>query len=436
MYEESKALYSEARKHIPGGVNSPVRACKGLLHQPLFIEAGAGSRIRDADGNSYIDYVCSWGALILGHADPGVVRTLTETAAKGTSFGAPTALETEMAKLIIETVPAVEVVRMVNSGTEAVMSALRVARAYTGRSRVVKFVGCYHGHCDSFLIKAGSGVATLGYPDSPGVTEGTARDTIVLPFNNLHAVREIFADCGDDIAAIVVEPVPGNMGLIMPEDGYLEGLREISAAHGALLIFDEVISGFRVAHGGAQQYFGISPDLTALGKIIGGGLPVGAYGGKREIMEHVAPVGPVYQAGTLSGNPLAMAAGIETLKRLKEPGFYDNLERKRKKLVSGIGHAAAGQGIRIAQNGIGAIFGSFFNDRPVIDFESAKSSDQQNFKVFFRTLLKEGVYMAPSPFESGFISAAHSEKDIEETIAAAEKAFAAVKESLDNRKAS
>lgn len=427
MYERSKALFAEACELIPGGVNSPVRAMKSLMHQPLFIEKGEGSRIFDADGNSYIDYVGSWGPLILGHAHPQIVDTISKTAARGTSFGAPTALETEMARLIVGALPSVEVVRMVNSGTEAVMSALRVARGYTKRSRAVKFIGCYHGHSDSFLIRAGSGLATLGLPDSPGVTAGTASDTIALPYNDLEAVKEVFAACGEEIAAVIVEPVAGNMGLVLPEPGFLEGLRAITSANGTLLIFDEVITGFRVGYGGAQQHYGIIPDLTTLGKIIGGGLPVGAYGGKHEIMEQVAPCGPIYQAGTLSGNPLAMAVGIETLNLLKVPGFYEALLAKREKLTTGLSAAAAKHSIAIQQSAIGSMFGTFFNDQSVTDFDSAKKSDTEAFKIFFRTLLREGVYIAPSQFETGFVSAAHSEEDITVTIAAAEKAFGAVK---------
>jgi glutamate-1-semialdehyde 2,1-aminomutase len=427
MYEKSKALFAESCELIPGGVNSPVRAMKSLMHQPLFIEKGEGSRIFDADGNSYIDYVGSWGPLILGHAHPHIVDTISKTAARGTSFGAPTVLETEMARLIVEAIPFIEMVRMVNSGTEAVMSALRLARGYIGRSKVIKLTGCYHGHCDSFLIKAGSGVATLGCPDSPGVTEGTARDTITLPFNNLAVVEEAFSSLGHEIAALVVEPVAGNMGMILPQEGYLEGLRRITKAYGALLIFDEVITGFRVGYGGAQEYFNIEPDLTTLGKIIGGGLPVGAYGGKREIMEQLAPCGPIYQAGTLSGNPLAMAVGIETLKLLKVPGFYEALQAKREKLTAGLSGAAAKHSIAIQQSAIGSMFGTFFNDHPVTDFENAKTSDTEAFKIFFRTLLREGVYIAPSQFETGFISAAHSEEDIAHTIVALDKAFAAVR---------
>lgn len=434
MHERSKALFAEACELIPGGVNSPVRAMKSLMHQPLFIEKGEGSRIFDADGNSYIDYVGSWGPLILGHAHPHIVDTISKTAAKGTSFGAPTALETEMARLIVDALPSVEVVRMVNSGTEAVMSALRVARGYTKRSKAIKFIGCYHGHSDSFLIRAGSGLATLGLPDSPGVTAGTASDTIAVPYNDLQAVKDIFAACGAEIAAVIVEPVAGNMGLVLPEPGFLEGLRAITSENGALLIFDEVITGFRVGYGGAQQQYAITPDLTTLGKIIGGGLPVGSYGGKREIMEQVAPCGPVYQAGTLSGNPLAMAVGIETLKLLKAPGFYEALSAKREKLGAGIAAAAAKHSIAIQQSATGSMFGTFFNDQKVIDFDSANKSDTEAFKIFFRTLLKEGVYIAPSQFETDFVSAAHSVADIDATITAAEKAFGAVRMQIDEGK--
>ncbi len=436
MYEQSKKLYSEAEKLIPGGVNSPVRAMKSIMHQPLFIARGEGSRIFDVDGHSYIDYVGSWGALILGHAHPKIVEIINERASKGTSFGAPTELEIEMARLLTGAVPSVDVVRMVNSGTEAVMSALRVARGYTGREKVIKFTGCYHGHCDSFLIKAGSGVATLGCPDSPGVTEGTAKDTIALPFNDLRAVKEVFNSCGEDIAAVIVEPVAGNMGLVLPKPGYLQGLRDITAKYGALLIFDEVITGFRVTYGGAQDLFKIQPDLTTLGKIIGGGLPVGAYGGKLEIMEQVAPCGPVYQAGTLSGNPLAMAVGIETLKLINKPGFYESLSIKREKLAAGMASAAAAHKIAIQQSGIGSMFGTFFSDQGVTDFDSAKLADSESFKVFFRILLKEGVYIAPSQFETGFVSSAHTEEDIALTIAAADKAFVAVQKYLDDQQKS
>jgi len=436
MLEKSRDLFSQAKKVIPGGVNSPVRAFKSIEHQPPFIEQGKGSRVYDVDGNSYIDYVNSWGALILGHAHPQVVEAACETASKGTSFGAPTALETEMAGLIVDAVPSVELVRMVNSGTEAVMSALRLARGYTGRSKVIKFNGCYHGHCDSFLIKAGSGAATFGYPDSPGVTEGTASDTITLPYNDLEAVKEIFTRCGEQVAAIVVEPVAGNMGLVKPESGFLEGLRSVTEKYGSLLIFDEVITGFRVGPGGAQQRFNVHPDLTALGKIIGGGMPVGAFGGKREIMEQLSPVGPVYQAGTLSGNPLAMSAGIATLKLLKEPGVYEQLEEKRDKLTAGMAEAAAASKVDTYRAEIGSMFCTFFSSEPVKDFAGASRSDQEQFKVFFRELLRCGVYIAPAQFECGFVSLAHSDKDLEETVAASEKAFAAVRKYIDGEKES
>ncbi len=433
MQEKSNALFAEAEKVIPGGVNSPVRAFKSVEKKPPFIERASGSRVYDADGNAYIDYVGSWGALILGHAHPRIVEALGEAVQKGTSFGAPTALETEMASLIVEAVPAVEQVRMVNSGTEAVMSALRLARGYTKRDKIVKFSGCYHGHCDSFLIRAGSGAATLGCPDSPGVTAGTAADTILLPYNDIKAAEEVFAQMGKQIAAVVVEPVAGNMGMVLPAEGFLQGLRSLTEQHGALLIFDEVITGFRVGPGGAQEHFGVYPDLTTLGKIIGGGMPVGAYGGKYEVMQHLAPAGPVYQAGTLSGNPLAMTAGIVTLKMLQEPGVYEQLAEKRQKLTVGLNDAASAAGVKISQAGIGSMFGMFFNDGPVTGFESATCSDGEQFKNFFRTMLHQGIYLAPSQFECGFISAAHSETDLEETVEAAKKAFAVVKRYLDGQ---
>jgi len=433
MQEKSNALFAEAEKVIPGGVNSPVRAFKSVEKKPPFIERASGSRVYDADGNAYIDYVGSWGALILGHAHPRIVEALGEAVQKGTSFGAPTALETELASLIVEAVPAVEQVRMVNSGTEAVMSALRLARGYTKREKIVKFSGCYHGHCDSFLIRAGSGAATLGCPDSPGVTAGTAADTILLPYNDIKAAEEVFAQMGKQIAAVVVEPVAGNMGMVLPAEGFLQGLRSLTEQHGALLIFDEVITGFRVGPGGAQEHFGVYPDLTTLGKIIGGGMPVGAYGGKYEVMQHLAPAGPVYQAGTLSGNPLAMTAGIVTLKMLQEPGVYEQLAEKRQKLTVGLNDAASAAGVKISQAGIGSMFGMFFNDGPVTGFESATCSDGEQFKNFFRTMLHQGIYLAPSQFECGFISAAHSETDLEETVEAAKKAFAVVKRYLDGQ---
>jgi len=426
VYPKSQKLFLQAEKIIPGGVNSPVRAMKTVMDQPIFIERAKGSRVYDVDGNSYIDYVGSWGPLILGHAHPQIIEIIAKTAANGTSFGAPTALENEMAALIVEALPAVEMVRMVNSGTEAVMSALRVARGYTGRSKIIKFAGCYHGHCDSFLIKAGSGAATLGCPDSPGVTEGTAGDTIIVPYNDLDAVKEALELYAGTIAAVIVEPIAGNMGLVLPQEGFLEGLRDLTSKNGVLLIFDEVISGFRVGYGGAQEYYQIKPDLTTLGKIIGGGLPVGAYGGRREIMEQVAPCGPVYQAGTLSGNPLAMAVGIETLKILKAPGFYEKLNAKREKLTSGLAKKARDTGISIQLGAVGSMFGTFFNLNPVKDFAGAILSDSSAFKIYFLNLLKQGIYIAPSQFETGFVSAAHNDEDIEITVTAVGQAFQAV----------
>ena len=427
MFERSRQYYREAQQVMPGGVNSPVRAFKAVGSEPLFLARGAGSKIYDVDGNEYIDYVGSWGPLILGHAPPEILEALRETAARGTSFGAPTVLETEMARLVIDAVPSVEMVRMVNSGTEAVISALRLARGYTGRHKIVKFAGCFHGHGDSLLIKAGSGVTTLGLPDSPGVTPGTAQDTLLAPFNDLGAVEALFEQNDEEIAAVILEPAAGNMGLVLPEPGFLEGLRELTRRHGALLIFDEVMTGFRLAYGGAQEHYGVTPDLTTLGKVIGGGLPVGAYGGRKAIMEQVAPVGPVYQAGTLSGNPLAMASGIATLKRLQEPGTYEHLERMTSRLVQGIGEAAQKHGVPIYSRQVGSMFCAYFNSDPVTDFETAARSNVRQFGAFFRNLLENGVYIAPSQFETGFMSLAHSDEDIEKTVDAADRAFAAVK---------
>ncbi len=427
MLTRSEALFAEARKYIPGGVNSPVRAFRSVGGIPPFMERGAGSKIYDVDGNAYIDYVGSWGPLILGHAHPRIVKVISETAARGTSFGAPTALETEMARLLVEAVPSLEMVRMVNSGTEAVLSALRVARGYTGRHKIIKFSGCYHGHADSLLIKAGSGVTTLGLPDSPGVTPGTACDTITAPYNNLEFVKEIFGRAGEEIAAVILEPVAGNMGLVLPKPGFLEGLREVTRKYGAVLIFDEVMTGFRVAYGGAQERFNVTPDLTTLGKVIGGGLPVGAYGGRQEIMELVAPAGPIYQAGTLSGNPLAISAGIETLKIIQETGTYEELEKNTAALVDGLKERAASFGVPVDARYIGSMFCLYFNPGPVYDFDSAIRSHGESFKLYFKSMLQGGVYLAPSPFESGFVSLAHSKADLEKTLLAAEKAFAAVK---------
>ncbi len=421
--EKSEALFEEAQKHIPGGVNSPVRAFKSVGGNPLFIKRAKGSKVVDVDGNRFIDYVLSWGPMIVGHAHPKVVEAVQKAAALGTSFGAPTKLEVTLAKRVQENFPLMESVRFVNSGTEATMSAIRLARGFTGRNKIVKFEGCYHGHADSLLVKAGSGATTLGIPDSPGVPPDLARDTITVPFNNLSALRKTFEDVGNQIACLIVEPVPGNMGTIIPENGYLPGLRELTRPFGIVLIFDEVMSGFRVAHGGAQERYGIRPDLTCLGKIIGGGLPVGAYGGKKEIMDQIAPLGPVYQAGTLSGNPLAMAAGIATLRLLRQSGFYEKLEARSALLEEGIADAARKAKIPLQINRVGSQMTFFFTDKKVKDYEGALRTDRDRFGKFFLGLLKEGVYLAPSPFEALFLSIAHSPSDISKTISAAYKVF-------------
>lgn len=419
----SATAFEEAKQVIPGGVNSPVRAFKSVGLTPLFMKKGAGSRVTDIDDNEFIDYIGSWGPLILGHAKPEVVEAIKRAAELGTSFGAPTELETEMAKLVAARIPSIDLVRMVSSGTEATMSALRLARGYTGRSKIVKFEGCYHGHADSLLIKAGSGVATLGLPDSPGVPESIAANTITLPYNNLEAVRLAFERFGDEIAAVIVEPIAGNMGVVPPAPGFLEGLREVTKAKGSLLIFDEVMTGFRVGLNSAQGLFGITPDLTCLGKVIGGGLPVGAYGGKREIMEQIAPAGPIYQAGTLSGNPLAMAAGYTTLKLLGEPGVYEQLERRSARLEEGFAANARELGVPLTINRVGSMVCPFFTDQPVTDYETAKRSDLQRFNRYFAAMLDLGVSLPPSQFEGMFVSTAHSEEDIEATIEAQREAL-------------
>ncbi len=421
--EKSKKLFEEAQKYLVGGVNSPVRAFKSVGMEPVFIKKGKGSRVWDVDDNEYIDYVLSWGPLILGHANDQIINAIKEVSNYGTSFGAPTELEIEMAKAVIDAVPSIEMVRFVNSGTEATMSAIRLARGYTGRKKIIKFDGCYHGHGDSLLVSAGSGVATLGIPGTPGIPEELAKLTIVLPYNNIEAIEEAFKKHGDDIACVIIEPVAGNMGVVAPSKEYHQRLREITKEYGALLIWDEVMTGFRLALGGAQELYGIEPDLTTLGKVIGGGLPVGAYGGKREIMEHVAPVGPVYQAGTLSGNPLAMAGGLRQLQILKEKNPYPELDEKGKKLEEGFKFLIDKYGIKATVNRVGSMITVFFTDKQVVDFETAKSSDLETFSKFFRLMLERGIYLAPSQFEASFLSTAHSDSDIEETLNKTEEVF-------------
>ncbi len=422
--QKSISLFQEAKTLMPGGVSSPVRAFRAVGGQPLFIDHGEGPYLFDVDGNRYIDYVLSWGPLILGHAHPQVVPALQQAAAKGSSFGAPSPLEIELAQLIRQFMPNIDMVRFVNSGTEAVMSALRLARAYTGRNKVVKFVGNYHGHADMLLVKAGSGVATLGLPDSPGVPAATVADTLLADYNDLDSVARLFEQYPDQIATVIVEPVAGNMGMIPPQPGFLPGLREITRSHGALLIFDEVMTGFRVHPGGAQTLYDIQPDITTLGKVIGGGLPVGAYGGRREIMEMVAPAGPMYQAGTLSGNPLAMTAGIATLKVLQSPTVWEHFDRVGSRLISGLQEAARQAGVPIQAQRLGSMFGMFFSAEPVSDWDSASRADTQRFAAFFRQMLEQGVYLAPSQYESGFLSTVHTEAEIDQTLAAAARAFA------------
>ena len=417
MGARSKQLFDDAQVLIPGGVNSPARAFGPVGGDPLFIDHGKGSKIYDADGNEYIDYVCSWGPLILGHTQPEVVAALQRVCSQGTSFGAPTEIEVKLANLVCELVPSIEMVRMVNSGTEATMSAVRLARGYTEREKVIKFEGCWHGHADSFLIQAGSSALTTGAPSSPGVTRGTAADTLTAPFNDLEAVQKIVSENRDEIAAIIVEPIAGNMGVIPPEPGFLEGLREVTSDMGIVLIFDEVITGFRVHPGGAQSLYNVIPDMTTLGKIIGGGLPVGAFGGKREIMSNISPLGKmVSQAGTLSGNPLAMTAGYETLKRLQAGGVYEGLEAKAAALESGIRENIESLGMDLQINRVGSLMTLFFNSQPVAGFEAANQCDQNTFARYFRAMLDGGVYLAPSQFEAAFVSAAHSDEDIQKTV--------------------
>ena len=437
--EKSAAAFEEAKKLMPGGVNSPVRSYRSVDCNPPFIARAEGSHIFDIDGNEYIDYVGSWGPMVVGHAHPQVVKALQEAATRGTSYGAPTLIESQLAKKVMEVYPSMEVIRMVNSGTEATMSALRLARGYTGRNKIVKFIGCYHGHSDSLLVKAGSGMATFGVPDSPGVTPGTAQDTITIPYNDFEAFKAVFAEQGAEIAAVIVEPVAGNMGLVLPKPGYLDLLRKETKEHGALLIFDEVMCGFRASLGGAQAAYAVKPDLTCLGKIIGGGLPVAAYGGRRDVMEQVSPAGPVYQAGTLSGNPLAMTAGLETLKIITappepgEPDYSRVLTIRTKKLVLGVAQKAKEAGVTLQVQQAGSMFGFFFSHREVTDYETSAAADQEAFKVWFKAMLEQGIYLAPSQFETLFMSGAHTDEEIDRTIEAAGVALKKVAAYLADR---
>ena len=422
----SHEIFAAAQRLMPGGVNSPVRAFKSVGGQPIVFDRVKGAYAWDVDGNRYIDYVGSWGPAICGHAHPEVIGALHEALEKGTSFGAPCVLENELAQLVIDAVPSVEMVRFVNSGTEACMAVLRLMRAFTGREKVIKFEGCYHGHADMFLVKAGSGVATLGLPDSPGVPRAVTAGTLTAPYNCLESVKALFAEHPGEIAGVILEPVVGNAGFITPEPGFLEGLRELTREHGALLVFDEVMTGFRISYGGAQAKFGITPDLTTLGKVIGGGLPVGAYGGRADIMAMVAPAGPMYQAGTLSGNPLAMTAGIKTLELLKQPGTYERLEAITQRLIAGVLEAARGAGVPICGGSVSAMFGFFLCPGPVHNFEQAKATDTSRFARLHRAMLERGIYLAPSSYEAGFTSLAHSDADVDATIGAFQEVFALI----------
>jgi glutamate-1-semialdehyde 2,1-aminomutase len=427
VVDKSKEAFREALKSIPGSVNSPVRAFGAVGGDPLFIESGHGCYLNDIDGNRYVDYVLSWGPLILGHLDKSVVKSLKDVLKKGTSFGAPTEMETHLAQLIKEAMPSIEKIRMVNSGTEATMSAIRLARGYTSRDIVIKFDGCYHGHVDGLLVQAGSGATTLGVPTSPGVPQDYVRNTVTIPFNNLDAVKEVCNNRGEEIACIILEPVAGNMGVIPPKKGYLKGLREIADKYGIVLIFDEVMTGFRVSHGGVQELCKVAPDLTTLGKIIGGGLPVGAYGGKAEIMNCISPVGPVYQAGTLSGNPMAMASGIATLEKLKKKSIYKKLERNSKRLAEGLKNAADDAGIPTYHTRVGSMLCTFFSEEEVTDYESAKRCNTERFASWFHGMLERGFYFAPSQFEAAFVSTAHREEDIDATIEASREVMKSLK---------
>ncbi|MFK7732363.1 MAG: glutamate-1-semialdehyde 2,1-aminomutase [Pseudomonadales bacterium] len=425
----SSELFAHAQKHIPGGVNSPVRAFKSVGGQPIFIESAEGAYIIDADGKRYIDYVGSWGPMIAGHSHPDIVSAIQQQLAKGISFGAPTELETEMADLLCELIPSLDQVRMVSSGTEATMSAIRLARGYTGREKILKFEGCYHGHVDSLLVKAGSGALTFGEPTSPGISASVAAQTLTADFNNTDSVNEIFAACGSDIACVIVEPVAGNMNCIPPTENFLQALRAVCDEHGTVLIFDEVMTGFRVALGGAQTLYGVTPDMSTFGKVIGGGMPVGAFGGRQDIMSQLAPLGPVYQAGTLSGNPLAMAAGLANLKLVQQPGFYDTIQARVDQLLSGLHAAAREHNVAICSNKVGGMFGLFFTDADsVTSYDGAVNCHAQRFGQFFSSMLEQGIYLAPSAFEAGFVSSAHSEADIHATVEAAAKAFATLSE--------